>query len=689
MNEKKDWTIMIYMAGDNNLSTDMAYALQQIREFMKDKKHKINLFVYYDGYSPKIPTMYCDFAATDDNLFYRSFGVQDKLYPPKKRKINENSASMYSIINFVDWCVNKVPTDLNDFNNPEKKGRKAHNYALIFSGHTMGFQSLGLLKDESSDYYMTLKKLNWMLGRLTKKEKDLINEAGNIPIDPNKENLKNWEKWKLKKWESDQKPILEQNLSIIGFDSCVMSMLEVGNQFTEHADRMIASEGSIPNAGWAYATLLGDLVNNPANKLDNIVEKFVTRFINMQNNFSIGGVAVDMAAWDLTKLSNIDQPFESLIDNLTKCFEDKESTIYKQMKRVMLQVHWNCQAYLFEQNVDLSDFCLLLRDEVRSLREELKHEYNDLLNQIEVNSNKIIQEVKNCIILSGFSGGQYQYSNGISLFFPWSFSAYDVSQENYEGLKFINKSVGNKWNKFLQKYLGEITYRPAQEPNDDGSSKTDTKKDIFYSHYYKEQIPNQYETAEQIVGNIAYTVDGNSVKVPESGPTRVPESGPTRVPESGPTRLFGGLNMFFDQFQNFKNVNTPWNISGYSKKTYERQVIEDIFGKIDFDKLDIKLPPSKRQLLLTGSRTPTAITKNPFDSDDVVKEHIKLITRSSAINKEIEDVISKSSNKDVIKKSLNIDTDDEDFKDEIEAILNKHLSNFGNDTYLNNYIIKW
>jgi hypothetical protein len=28
---QKEWTIMIYMAGDNNLAVDMAYAMEQIK----------------------------------------------------------------------------------------------------------------------------------------------------------------------------------------------------------------------------------------------------------------------------------------------------------------------------------------------------------------------------------------------------------------------------------------------------------------------------------------------------------------------------------------------------------------------------------------------------------------------------------------------------------------------------------
>ena len=29
---EKEWTVMIYMAGDNNLSVDMAYAMEQIKD---------------------------------------------------------------------------------------------------------------------------------------------------------------------------------------------------------------------------------------------------------------------------------------------------------------------------------------------------------------------------------------------------------------------------------------------------------------------------------------------------------------------------------------------------------------------------------------------------------------------------------------------------------------------------------
>src|SRR5688572_15042754 len=150
---QKEWTIMIYMAGDNNLAVDMAYALEQIKAVSEQGENSPNLFVYYDGNSPAIPTLYCDFSETGKPRYVRSYKVPNKLYPVRE-KHNENAADMRSILNFVDWCVNKVEVD----NGEEITfGRRAEKYALIFSGHSLGFQDIGLFKDETSGKSMTMK----------------------------------------------------------------------------------------------------------------------------------------------------------------------------------------------------------------------------------------------------------------------------------------------------------------------------------------------------------------------------------------------------------------------------------------------------------------------------------------------------------------------------------------------------
>ena len=447
--DQKEWTIMIYMAGDNNLSVDMAYAMEQIKDVAGEDTESINLFVYYDGSSSAIPTLYCDFSNAENPRHVRSHMVKNKLYPVDE-KHNENAADSRSVLNFVDWCVNIVK---NEDDGTTRSGRRAKKYALIFSGHSMGFQDIGMFKDESADHTMGMEEMNSLLERITKSSDVLIAEAGD-------------QNGNADQYNSKTREILGQKLDILGFDSCVMGMFEVGYQFNSVAKTMVASEGSVPNAGWTYAKIFGSLASQPDHKpVTEIVADFVSEFIKSQDSFTIGGVSVDMAAWDLSKLSDLNTEFEKLSEKLLECFQDEGSTTYRQMERALLQVHWKCQSYMYDQNVDLGDFCELLRGECESLINEVGVNEIPILEDLRKHCEGVLGELKNAVILSGFCGGGYQYSNGISLFFPWSLGGYTVSQENYEGLRFVRETgAGKSWNQFLNKYLRDVTFRRAVEP---------------------------------------------------------------------------------------------------------------------------------------------------------------------------------------------------------------------------------
>ena len=447
---RKEWTIMIYMAGDNNLAVDMAYALEQIKGVAAAGADSPNLFVYYDGNSPAIPTLYCDFSEPNKPRYVRSYKLPNKLYPVPK-KPNENAADPRSILNFVDWCLNSVEVE----NNGEISfGRRAHKYALIFAGHSLGFQNIGLFKDESAGKSMTMTKFYGVLQGLVCNKKQL-------------EELADENCWNEEQREMETRVLVGKKLDILGFDSCVMGMLEVGYQFNFVAKTMIASEGSVPSAGWTYAKLLGCLTREQNRNLDthSVAELFVKEFIRSQDSYTVGGVSVDMAAWDLSRFDRLAEAFDGLAEALILCFADENSRIYRQMERMILQVHWKCQSYMYDQNVDLGDFCELLDRECELVAEELG-EGDDLaqLRLVQEQCRKVLKELNKAVILSGFSGGSYQYSNGVSVFFPWSREAYEVSRKNYESLWFA-KDVKRKqlsWTDFLKKYLYEVTLRKCE-----------------------------------------------------------------------------------------------------------------------------------------------------------------------------------------------------------------------------------
>jgi hypothetical protein len=272
-------------------------------------------------------------------------------------------------------------------------------------------------------------------------------------------------------WESERRDndtvLLGKKLDILGFDSCVMGMLEVGYQFNRIADTMIASEGSVPSAGWTYAKILGCLAQEQNRNLAtrDVAELFVKKFIRTQDEYTVGGVSVDMAAWDLSQFKCLASAFDELSRALLECFEDPESRIYRQMERVILHVHWKCQSYMYDQNVDLGDFCELLDRECGRVAEEIgAGKDTKLLKDVQDACGKVLDELKNTVILSGYSGGGYQYSNGVSVFFPWSREGYEVSKKNYEALWFTKQAKTKRlsWTGFLKKYLYEVSLRKVE-----------------------------------------------------------------------------------------------------------------------------------------------------------------------------------------------------------------------------------
>lgn len=543
---EKEWTIMVYMAGDNNLSIDMVYALEQLKN-AADQNNNINLLVYFDGNSSNIPTLYCDFTDCSSTNYSYSYYIKDKLIK-RKTGLNENSASVNNVINFVDWCVNKVEYKKNgkSFN-----GRKAKNYAMIFSGHSFGFQNEGLFKDEKANYSMNLSKLKWMFERITFPNVELKKLANSAQA----RDKKNWNKDKFKERTTE---IIGKPLSILGFDSCVMSMLEIGCQFKNISETMVASEGSIPNAGWSYAQILLDKIgNNKESTAKEIAASFVENFILQQNKYALAEISVDMTAWDLKELDKLEKAFAKFVKKLTECFDDSNSTVFKQMKRIMIQVHWQCQTYMYQQNIDLGDFCYLLNQEIESLKTEFDPSQIQPIIELEILSKDVLDNIKKCVILTGFSGGKYQFSNGISLFFPWSWTSYCASKQSYEALNFVkNSNAGELWNKFLQKYLREISLRkakPLSSINTDGTFNVNQDGSIVYKSFiYENEMPDSGEL-----------VSSSNIKIPEEGTFKIPEEGTFKIPEEGTFKLIGTVGTFFNKFLETKNIETHWDRSGF------------------------------------------------------------------------------------------------------------------------------
>jgi Clostripain family len=441
MADKKEWTIMVYMAGDNNLSEDMVTGLKGMMSIAG--KGNFNLIACYDSGYPPIAIKLYDFSG--DN--------------PTTLGSNSERSSLKSEIRLKDFVIKNIssttikPEVKPDFMELEKFinfviGKyKSPKYALILSGHSDGVIGRTLLRDENPNFVLDLKKLKRIL-------------MTNLPKDDNN---------KRKKFD------------LLGFDSCLMSMLEVGYEMRNVAEVLVASEGNIPTSGWAYEEVLKDLVKNSKLSKEDFAKSIVKRYISFNSDYVVGGRSVNTSACDLSKITVLSKKINKFAKNMLSILDlpreiDRSITreialsntiLREQFINLILLSHYESQTFMHEQAVDVLDFIRNLLTQSRKKIEEdfvfekapktrTKRFFYNKLNSIYKDYTEIRDAVSAYVLAEDKIGAEYQFSTGVSVFFPWSELALDLLYIKYKNLDF-NKSH-KAWLQFIEKFTN-VTLR--------------------------------------------------------------------------------------------------------------------------------------------------------------------------------------------------------------------------------------
>lgn len=495
----KDWTVMIYLAGDNDLSEHMARSLEDIRRASAslsfEEGGRMNVLTFFAGSSLTTPTSYFDFSDTHSG---DAPHCRPLIEPAKK--------AGDSLLNFVRWCI----ADKTEGG----RGRKARNYALILSGHSLAFHGNTFLRDESSGQYFTLAEMR----RTLEKVNDLYLR------DPN-----------------------GSRLAILGFDTCVMGMAEVAYELKDVARTLVASEGSLPNSGWAYAPMLSSfaarIMQDPEGMqtagIHAAAEALVRSFTDHYRGLAIGGGSIDISACDLDRIEPVVSTLNSLGASLNNLLADPAETFFRDLKRMLLQSHYDSQTYMSDQCVDIKDLCERLMDECGHTRSSAE------LDHLREKCSDVIGSVDACVLKCGFSADAYQFSNGLSAYFPWSRVALDLTDDRYRELRFVSGSEigaerpmgpGKDWYSFLTRYVADITVRTGRRPLDKSVPPAATCGSIVH-------IPR---------------VLNESAFLSADGPIGRSKDAPPFYKGHGPDSLY------MAHFRRFKNFELDWRIAGFA-----------------------------------------------------------------------------------------------------------------------------
>jgi hypothetical protein len=218
------------------------------------------------------------------------------------------------------------------------------------------------------------------------------------------------------------------HIELLGFDACLMAMIESAYAFRDVANIMVASEELVPGDGWNYDFWLRELVNNP--DMDGI--KLAVEIVRSYKETYKDGGDTTLSAIDLTKVKNATQALARL-SLLVKAKMQTEGPILA-FTRLSFRTFgdwyadsWqDCQGskVMRFQSIDLVQFLKLYRRETKNV-------------QIRREIARTEQRLKTLVIASyasSLSAGADHWASGLAIYFPSSEVDYqcDYDKNGYD-----------------------------------------------------------------------------------------------------------------------------------------------------------------------------------------------------------------------------------------------------------------
>ena len=311
--ELRTWTVMVYMAAGDGPELD-AVAVQDLREMERGVNSDAHVVVQINRAWPDAPQRY---EIKKKRLDGSARQIGESVHVGSE-KSGLNMGDQQTLSQFLCWAVDRYP---------------ARHYMLVLWGHAYG---LGFGRDHGDP--LTLAELTGALdgfGAARGMDKATQNGSPSGRVD--------------------RRPI-----EILGANSCAMGYLEAAFELRNHARYLVASQITVPFAGWPYDAILSsiDHTTTPESLGLQIVRNYTDAL-----NLPLKGHRVQMAMLDLAQAEHLDEKTRSLAGALRNAFigSDRFDSVRKEVIRdTFLRTATGDVRPL----IDLVNLCTLLRDDV-------------------------------------------------------------------------------------------------------------------------------------------------------------------------------------------------------------------------------------------------------------------------------------------------------------------------------------
>ena len=239
---KAQWTFMVYMAGDNNLSAAGDIDLAEMRQV--GSSPEVNIVVQFDKAG---------------NLGARRFLIGKNGQDETVEHLGQtDSGDPGVLLEFIQWAAQGYP---------------AKRYALVLWNHGGGWEP-----SEMDRIARSVKAPNYSPQEMHQRSASRLRRAffrtsletifrlqspADRAICSDDGSGHSLDTVELGEVLEQAVQVLGQPIDLLGMDACLMSNLEVAYQTKSYARYLVASEEEEPNSGWPYDKVLTKLVENP------------------------------------------------------------------------------------------------------------------------------------------------------------------------------------------------------------------------------------------------------------------------------------------------------------------------------------------------------------------------------------------------------------------------------------------
>lgn len=467
----KDWTVLVYMACDNNLEAAAEGDLNEMETVGSNER--MNILVQLDR-----------IGSFSQDTVMKWTGAK-RFHIQKDDKPNLVTSPIVQDLGEIDMAA---PKTLVDFVAWAKKKFPAKQYALILSNHGTGWKEVqpdgvvpAIGNRSRHPGYRTvpggpeaaINPFGTPRRASTRQHADVLSPdmqramgaiSYNIAYDDTTGTSMDIPT--LGDTLAKVQGVLQQPLDLLGFDACLMQMLEVAFESAPHARFQVGATDLEPERGWPYDQIFEALAKDPDMDARKLGQTIVSCYTASYNSGSQGNTAVVLSLFDLSKMKRFTDTLERFCASLHKDIVEVDA---------IDQARASALKYCYQDYVDLGHFTRLLAEKTKLTG--LQRAARELFAEIKEDSKD------GFVVANSHTGDKYAEGSGISIYFP-DRTSYRPFQKRYALLQMSKDSV---WDDFLSEYenpnlpyirIRDITFDDA---NHDGRITAGEKVDVFFT----------------------------------------------------------------------------------------------------------------------------------------------------------------------------------------------------------------